>query len=328
MTSQNKTSVRLFSILCIVIAVFVVFPSTCFSLEIKVKDRAEIDGDTVHLGDIARFRPADDIRVDRLKAIEVSVSPAPDTFRRISRDLIMYRIAGSINGDRDITLSIPETMIVERAAQIVTGDTIEKIFNDYVMNNAPWERDQIVIERINAPESIALPKGKLSWDIDEKQNNNFTGNFSIMIDFRVDDDSLRKIIVSGKLSVIRDIVKAARNINSGDIITSEDVILVSEKRKYFRKSLITDTNAVLGKRATRRIQADQPIQTGMFEVPPAVEKGDRVVIKAENNQVLITASGKALEEGCVGDQIRVRNTSSGREIVATVKRSDLVEVIF
>ena len=66
----------------------------------------------------------------------------------------------------------------------------------------------------------------------------------------------------------------------------------------------------------------------MFEVPPAVEKGDRVVIKAENNELLITASGKALEEGCVGDQIRVLNVSSGREIIATITTTDLVEVKF
>ena len=66
----------------------------------------------------------------------------------------------------------------------------------------------------------------------------------------------------------------------------------------------------------------------MFEVPPAVEKGDRVIIKAENNIILITASGKALEEGGIGDQIRVMNTSSGKEIVATIKKPDLVEVEF
>jgi flagella basal body P-ring formation protein FlgA len=327
MTSQNKRSVIFSLILSSLIACCVMFSSTCFSLEIKVKDRVKIDGDTVYLGDIATFNPADDIRVDKLKAIDISVSPSPDTSRRINKDLILYKVAHLLN-DGDIKLSAPDSMIVERTAQIVKGKTMEKIFNDYVMENAPWDRNQIHIEKINAPDSIALPKGKLSWEIAEKQNSHFLGNFALMIDFRVNDDSLRKIIVSGKIAVTRDIVKAARNINSGDIISAEDVVQVSQRSDYFRRNLISNTQEIIGKRATRRIQADQSIQKGMFEVPPAVEKGDRVIIKAENNIVLITASGKALEEGGIGDQIRVKNTSSGKEIVATIKKPDLVEVEF
>ena len=60
----------------------------------------------------------------------------------------------------------------------------------------------------------------------------------------------------------------------------------------------------------------------------AAEKGGRVVIKAENKNLLITAMGKAMEKGCIGDYIRVMNISSGKEIIAMVKRTDLVEVQF
>ncbi len=328
MTDQNKLSVRFFIIAGIIAVSVLMLSATSFSLEIKVKDSSKIDKNSVCLGDIATFEPADDIRVDRLKTIEISESPSPGTSGRINRELILYRISHIINAYQDITLSIPESMIAERTAQVVKGQTIEKIYNDYVINNSPWERDQIIFEKINVPESIALPEGRLDWEIVEKQNDNFQGSFTILIDFRVNGDSQRKILVSGKIGVMRDVVKAARNINSGEIISAKDIILVSEKGKYFKKSIITNKDDVIGKRSTRRIQADQMIQNGMFEVPPAIEKGARIMIKAESAELLITASGKALEEGCVGDRIRVMNESSGREIIATVKRTDLVEVRF
>lgn len=324
----RKKSIKIFLILSMFLASCMLFSSICFALEIKVKDRLEIDGEMVYLGDIATFYPSDDSRVEKFKAIRITASPSPDTSRRINNDLILYKIGHLINAETDINLSVPETILIERTAQVIESETLEKIFEDYVLDNAPWERDQVIIDKIMVPASIALPKGELTWDIDEKQNRNFIGNFSLMIDFKIDGDSLRKIIVSGKLSVVREVVKAAGNINRGDIITSEDIILVSEKMRNYKKSLISSTKELIGKRATRRIQADQLIKTGMFEVPPAVEKGDRVVIKAENNDLLITARGKALEEGCVGDHIRVMNVSSGREIIAMVKRTDLVEVQF
>ena len=328
MTSSPKTSFVNFLFPTILVACCILFSSICYALEIKVKEISEINGDTVHLGDIATFHPANDSRVEKIRATEIIASPAPDTFRKINKDFILYKTTSLLNSEKDITLTVPDIISIERTAQVIGEETLTEIFRDYVMDNAPWDRNQIVIDNISSPQSLALPKGNLTWSIDVKQNNNFIGNFSMLVDFRVDGDSQRKIMLSGKISVFKDVVKALRNIKKGDIITSQDITLVSEKIKNNRNNYATSTKDLIGKRATRRIQADQPIRIGMFEVPPAIGKGDRVVIKAENNDLLITALGKALEEGCVGEQIRVLNISSGREIIATVRRTDLVEVQF
>ncbi len=301
--------------------------SICLSLEIKVKDKALVNGETVTLGDIASFQPGDDIRVDRLRAIEISVSPSPDTTRRIEKELVMYRVASHINRDKDITLNMPQSIIVERESQVISGKTLEKIFTDYVLQNSPFEKDEIVIEKINTPPSLAFPKGRLDWEITEKQNNSFIGNVSITVDFYLEGEPQRKIVLSGKVGVIKEVIKATRNINKGELISSDDVTVVSEKGKS-NKSSILKIEDVIGKRATRRIQADQTLQNGMVMAPPAIIKGAQVMIRAENNELVITASGKALEEGGIGDQIRVMNIASGKEIIATVKRHDLVQVQF
>jgi flagellar basal body P-ring formation protein FlgA len=316
-----KYSVILF-VLCLL------FSSLCSSLEIRVKDKVKIDGETVSLGDIATFQPADDIRVDKLKVIEISSSPAPDTTRKIEKELILYKIAHLVNSDKDIVLTIPDSIIVERNSQVISGKTLEKIFTDYVLNNSSWDQDKVVIENINTPTSIAFPKGKLDWEITEKKNNDFTGNLSINIEFFLDGESQKKVALSGKVGIIKDVVKATRNIKSGEIISLKDITIVSEKGKNFNKNSISSIEDVIGKRATRRIQADQTIQNGMVMAPPAIEKGAQVIIKAENDELLITVSGKALEDGSIGDQIRVMNIASGKEIIATVKRSDLVQVQF
>lgn len=301
--------------------------SLSLSLEIKVKDKALVNGETVSLGDIATFQPSDDIRVDRLSAIEISVSPAPDTIRRIEKELIMYRVASHVNRDKDISLIMPESIVVERESQVISGKTLEKIFTDYVLENSPFEQDEIVIENINTPISLAFPKGKLDWEITEKQNNNFSGNISVNVEFYLEGEPQRKIVLSGRVGIIKEVIKATRNINKGELISSKDITIVSEKGKS-NKNAISGIEDVIGKRATRRIQVDQTIQNGMVMAPPAIEKGAQVMIRAENDKLVITASGKALEEGSVGDQIRVMNITSGKEIIATVKRPNLVQVQF
>ena len=302
--------------------------STCYALEIQVKNRCQVEGDSIYFGDIAEFTPADDSRVEGLREVEISASPSPNTFRRINRELILYKVASYVDGYKDISINAPEAVTVDRPAQIIDEEKIENIYRDFILDNAPWEEDQIVIERINAPRSVALPLGDLDWEINIKQNRNYLGNFSVMIDFLVDGKSCKKALVSGRIEVVRDVVKSTRRIKKGEIISSEDVVLVSEKSSSFKNSLVTDTKDIIGKRAARSIQSDRNIQNGMVEVPPAVDKGDRVIIRAESSSILITATGKALQEGCIGDQIRVVNLSSGKEIIATVSRPNTVVVTF
>jgi len=328
MRTINRLAIKINIILSILFISGLIGVSTCSALEISVNESSEIKGDTIFLGDIAEFTPFDDSRVSRLSEIKISVAPAPNTFRRLNRELIFHKLSSFTRKNEDITIIVPKSLTVHRDAQIIYRETIESIFTDYVLNNSSWEPDNVIIEKVNAPQSIALPEGKLSWDINERRNNNFLGNTSLNIEFAVNGASIRKIIVSGKISITRDVLRAARNIDSGEIISADDLMLVSENTIRLSKGLLISPKKIIGKRATRRIMADQKVKLGMFEVPPLIEKGDRVIIKAENNEIRITVSGEALEKGCSGDKIRVRNIRSGQEVIATVRNSDIVEVYF
>jgi flagella basal body P-ring formation protein FlgA len=66
----------------------------------------------------------------------------------------------------------------------------------------------------------------------------------------------------------------------------------------------------------------------MLEDPPLVEKGKRVLIRAENELIRVTTLGKVLEEGRAGDQIQVMNIGSGKVVLATVVGPGTVEVVF
>lgn len=324
MNTRSKISLFLIAFIITVTA----FASPCIALVINVHSNSTIKGETIYLGDIATFKPSNDKRVKKLKKIEISVAPAPNTFSRINRDLLVYKISPFTSGEHDISMNAPENITVYRSGQIVNSETIEKIYRDYVMAHSPWARGKISIVRINTPGDITLPHGKLSWDVEERQDNNFTGNVSLLIDFIVNGVSARKIITSGQISISRNVVKAARDINFGQIISKDDIIVVTENKSYFPKDAISSPKDAIGKRATRRIQANQTIDARMVEYPPMINKGDRVIIKAENNLICVTATGEALEEGSLGKEIRVKNINSGKELIAKVIKPDLVEVNF
>jgi len=316
------------SVLLIAIGMLTWAVSPAFGLEIKVQQKASVKGETVKLGDIAEFDPSDDSRVSLLKGIEISSSPAPGANSMIGKGQIISRVNPYISGERDILVRMPERMTVSRSAQMVSARYMEQIFMEYIKDNSSWPEDRIGFETINTPGAVALPEGSLSWDVQNKGKMDFIGNVTLTIDFRVDQKTVKKVIVSGRVGVRADTIRAAGKIDRGKIISDGDIEEISEGSFNYRKDLLISREDVVGKRALRTIQAGQIILDGMFENPPPVKKGDRVIISAENSQLKITATGEALQDGHVGDRVEVLNIQSGKKILATVSGSGVVEVIF
>lgn len=297
-------------------------------LEVTVQQKAIVKGDTIRLGDIASFDPADDSRVSRLKEIEISSSPSPGASSTISKNLIIYKTNAYISGDKNILVRMPEKLTVQRSAQIVGTTRIKEIYREYIRDNSGWQEDEIGFENIKTPETVALPEGSLSWDVQGKGKQDLIGNVTLVINFSVDGKQVKKVFVSGKVGVKREIIKAMEKIERGRIIMEQDIELVNEDSLHYREDSVISREEVIGKRALRTIQAGQTILEGMFENPPPVKKGDRIIISAENTELKITTTGEALEDGRMGDQVEVLNIQSGRKILATVKGSGIVEVLF
>jgi flagellar basal body P-ring formation protein FlgA len=322
--AKNKICIMVLTAICTIMG----FLSNAIGLEITVRQNASVKGENIRLGDIAQFSPVNDSRVAKLSMIEISASPLPGADSTVSKDLLIYKINPFIAGNKDILIKLPEYLSVHRDAQIVTSESLKEIFMDYVKDNAEWTVDQMRFEDITTPGSVALPQGNLQWMVQGKTGSDLIGNIALIIEFSIDEKIIKKIQVSGKVSVTAEIIKAARKIDRGRIICADDLMITRESTLHFRKDSIAIKEDVIGKRALRTIQTDQTIQTNMLENAPAVKKGDKVIIKAENSQFRITTAGEALQDGRSGEQVEVLNLQSGGKVMGTVRGSGLVEVFF
>ena len=299
-----------------------------YALEIKVKDQATVENDRVYLGDISSFDPQGDSRVANLSKLEIASAPSPGNSIRLNARFLLYKIGSAIAGDDDIRITAPENLFIQRSAQYMDKNLWEEIFKEHVRSNISWPVDGIEFERITTPGTIPLPKGKLTWEVRGKGNPSYIGNTSIVVNLLVDGKKIRTVSISGRIRVRLEVVKTARKIRKGQLITRDDLITVVESATRRPKDVLTDPNEAIGKRSVRGSQPGRLVSSQMFEDPPLVKKGDRVLIKAENKQIRITTLGKVLEDGRSGDQVRVVNLNSGKEIFATVTGPSQVEVTF
>ena len=302
--------------------------SLAHALDIRVKGEATVRDDTVYLKDIARFHPREDARVSGLGRIEVASAPAPGRLFRLKKEFLRYKIGSALADKDDINLDIQGGLVIKRSAQTIDEKALEEIFREHVKGLSQWPEDRLFFEKIKTPGNIALPEGRLHWDVLEKGGGRVLGNVSLVVSFTVDGKQVRRVSLSGQVSVNLRLIKAGRKIKSGNIISKGDLRLVEENKISLREQTITDMDEVIGMRALRNIQEGQLINPRMFEDPPLVKKGKRVIIKAENKSVRVATIGKVLEDGRKGDQIRVLNVSSGKEVVSVVRGPGLVEVVF
>ncbi len=298
-------------------------------LEIRVSGEATVSGDAVTLGHIASFQPSGDPRVASLKAVEVASAPAPGNAHRFNRRFLNYKVGSAIAdlGD-DVTLRTPDQLVVHRTAQVVTAARMEALFRDHVLQTAPWPEEEITLESIRVPEDVALPEGDLRWDIRENGNADYLGNVSATLTFYVNGRQIRRVPVSARISITREVLRAVRRIQRGEMVEPEDVHRVRETTMRHHGDVLVDPEEVVGKRAARSIRAGRTLTAAMVEEPAVVERGSAVVILAENDTLRITTRGEALEDGRRGDRIRVRNLQSGKEILSTVQAPGWVMVTF
>jgi flagella basal body P-ring formation protein FlgA len=69
-------------------------------------------------------------------------------------------------------------------------------------------------------------------------------------------------------------------------------------------------------------------QAGQIQRPaPLVKRGDAVLISVRSGALLITAPGRALSDGSMGDRVRVTNDATRRTLQAVVEGPARVQIL-
>jgi flagella basal body P-ring formation protein FlgA len=114
------------------------------------------------------------------------------------------------------------------------------------------------------------------------------------------------------------IVVPAHDIARGDTISESDLTFASVDGAALMSGVPTKMNEVLGLQARRVLAAGQPFRSDDVRRPIVVTKGQTVTMQFAVPGVELTAMGRAMSEGGVGDTVTVQNPVSYRMISAIV----------
>ncbi|MBB4287040.1 flagellar basal body P-ring formation chaperone FlgA [Roseospira goensis] len=153
-----------------------------------------------------------------------------------------------------------------------------------------------------------------------------TGRFNALVDVPAEGPNSRPVRLTGSTHVSIEVPVLVRPLRRGMVVRAEDVRWDTMREGNLRPDILLDPDDLIGKAARNGIQAGQPVRANQVTPPEVVERNGLVTMVLETPFMTVTARGRALEAGAVGDTVRVANVASDKEVLAEVTGRNAVRV--
>ena len=295
---------------------------------IRVWDQVEIENDEVLLGQIASIESSDTRLVQQLKDIVIGKAPLPGKTCQYDQRYLKMRLRQHHIDLAAVNLEVPRRVRISRSHVEIDKHEIEKIVSDFITQNFPQENKTVRIKEIHVPERVVLSKGRIAYKVRAPGMRRLRGTSSIAVDFSVNGHFEKKVWATATVEVWGPVVVTRKPLGRYKPITEDDIMLQTMDLTHLSSNVVSDPEAVLGKRTKRAIGAQTPLRTDSIELPPLVKRGDLVVIIAQSKGLKITTRGVVKKKGRLGDRIAVVNVDSKKVFYARVIDSNTVQVDF
>ena len=114
------------------------------------------------------------------------------------------------------------------------------------------------------------------------------------------------------------VVVPAHDIARGDTIGDNDITFATVDGNALMSGVPTKLDEVKGMQARRMLSAGQPFRADDVRRPIIVTKGQTVTMQFAVPGVELSAMGRAMSEGGIGDTVTVQNPASYRMVSAIV----------
>jgi flagella basal body P-ring formation protein FlgA len=188
--------------------------------------------------------------------------------------------------------------------------------------------DDVEVRIYGRKTGLYLPSG---YGVDDIEFQSFILNdrkdrFSaeILIPTGTSDNNV--IRISGTIDAVRLIPMLNRIIAPGEVISEHDISWRKVPAKRIGHNTIVTSRHLIGQTVRRALPASKVIRANDIAAPIAIEKGSMVQMNYQSGRLLLSMQGRALEDGGIGDTIRLMNPKSKKTVFAKVHSKGFVTV--
>lgn len=142
----------------------------------------------------------------------------------------------------------------------------------------------------------------------------------------IEQDTHWTLYVPIRISLSKRVIAAKRALPKGTQITAADIVKVKMDVSHLKQGYFTQKQDVVERVCKHNIPEGTAFNAFNLQSAVLIHKGEQVSIQAVNEMINVSMHGVALNDGALGDMIRVQNLSSKRVIEAQVSGTKQVRV--
>ena len=302
--------------LCLTLALLVITTTAVASTKtpasatypIMLNSALKVNGKVIRLGDL--FTNTGD-------QSHVAVAYAPEAGKRASFDARwLYRVARAYRLNwRPINNRV--RAVVTRVSQVIGRDEIKDAVRDALADNGiDPDAD---IEFSNRLMKLHVPGDSLARvEVDDIDFDPRSRRFNAIISAPADSPDARQFRIRGRIFKTVEVPVLVRRVLAGDSIKASDLKWIKFRARRLQPNTVIAEADIVGMTPRRGLRPGYPVLLSSIHRPIMVTKGSLVTMFLKVPKMVLTAQGKALENGSDGDVIRISNTQSKKVVEAEI----------
>ena len=302
---------------CLFLGLLALQSAGAWAAGVTLRPTAEVRSAAIRLSDVFKDLPEG-------KDCDIAIAPAPG--RSVTYEV---RVLTSLAQQYALDWTpqgLSDRSVLTRVAAQVTSDMIRRAILEKMTETQADKGLELDVQfdarhvGLNLPAEGALEYELLNFSYDAERRR-FRGEVMA----RAGGSPVTQAI-AGHIVYKREVPVLARALPAGTVIGESDIKWTMVDNERLADDMITRADQLIGMELRRNQGEDERLRLRDVLPPRLVLRGALVTIKVETPLMLITAQGRALQDGAKGDTVRLINTQSNRTIEGVVESSGVVRV--
>jgi flagella basal body P-ring formation protein FlgA len=289
-------------------------------LDIVLKAKADIEPGVVRLGQIAEIKGNSDL-AKKVWDLEVGKVAEPGRKTRITEKALKGFFIKSIAGNQDVVFSGAKFCDVSARAGMVTADSIKTLMLKEARRRMPeklQEGKDWTFETTKVPNNLAAPEQGGSVLVTLPPNFMGIGQDVATVQIFSGKKVISKHSIPFTIRRFEHVAELKNSIRKGETIGENDFKMVRQETTFQKRKVIKKAEEAMGRTSIRTLKAGEILVDNALTAPYAVKEGESVKVFVKVGSTTIQTNAIAKKNAFKGQTVSMRNTDSGKDILATV----------
>ena len=186
--------------------------------------------------------------------------------------------------------------------------------------------ERLQVRVLSLPEGIEVPEGEVKLQVDLLYGLRYNAPTVARVVAMQDTQKVGQAILRLDVRQYQEVVVAARMLPGKTLLQLGDLKKIRLETGRLPNGFLLDSSKALGQQLQRPLRSGEVLMDSMLLQPLAMRRGAAITIQVRQGEMLVSAAGEALQDGSIGQRIRVQNLVSKRIVTAKVIDEATVEV--